>query len=133
MVKNISKAKRSKGSALTKRRPKPEIHDAEERILQEATKHLILNHGGLLVATAARAQPIKGIRIWIITVTLRYPTGHEGYVGDLLYDGEDFTFLTPLEVRKERVRQIDADPALKREWDDYRNSTLSAETEAFPT
>jgi hypothetical protein len=122
VVKNMSKAKPSKTVGVRKRRPKPRNVTAEERILRDATKHLILKHGGLLVATAAREQHIKGLGVWIITVTLRYPTGHEGYIGELLYDGDDFTFLTPLEVRKERVRQIDADPALQREWNEYRMS-----------
>ncbi len=41
-----------------------------------------------LVATALREARVKGFRVWIITVTLRYATGDEAYVGDLLYDGD---------------------------------------------
>ncbi len=135
MVKKVSKFVRSKASSVTKRRHKPVIVDEEEvmheeeEILRAATIHLIRKHGGLLVATGLREARIKRSRVWIITVTLRYPTGHEGYVGDLLYDGKDFTFLTPPEVVTQRVRQIDADPALEREWDEYRASTIAA-TEA---
>ncbi len=132
MVKKMSQVVRSKAGRVRKRRRKleileeEEVLDEEERILRAATIHLIRHHGGLLVATGLRETQLKRSRLWIITVTLRYPTGHEGYVGDLLYDGKDFTFLTPPEVVTERVRQIEADPALQREWDEYRASTLSA-------
>lgn len=128
MVKKLSKTVRSRASTVTKRRrkatEKKEVLDEEERILREATKHLVFQHGMFLVATGAREVSIKGIPVWIITVTLRYTTGHEGYIGDLLYDGEDFTFLTPPEVRKERAQQIAADPERTRQWNEYRASTL---------
>jgi hypothetical protein len=99
------------------------ILDEEEKILQKATIHLIMHHGGLLVATDLREQNEGGQRTWVITVTLRYPTGHEGYVGDLFYDGEEFTFLTPPEVLRERVRAVAADPERERKWNEYRAST----------
>src|SRR5437899_1017919 len=51
----------------------------EERILRAATIHLIRKVGGLLVATAVRETRVRGRPVWIIAVTLRYPTGHEGY------------------------------------------------------
>jgi len=126
MVKKPSKAKQSQASTVTKRRRKSAIPDEEERILQEATKHLVFNCGMFLVATGLREARIKGFKVWIITVTLRYTTGHEGYIGDLLYDGEAFTFLTPPEVRKERAGQIAGDPERMRKWDEYRASTLPA-------
>jgi hypothetical protein len=65
-----------------------------------------------------------GSRRWIIAVHLSYPTGHEGYLGDLLYDGEKFTELTDRDTMKERSKRIAADPALQREWDTYRAPTL---------
>ena len=43
---------------------------------------------------------------------------------DVLYDGQEFTFLTPPEVRKERARQIAEDPEKIRQWNEYRASTL---------
>jgi len=98
--------------------------DREEKILREATKHLVYEQGMFLVATGLRETRVKGLRVWIITVTLRYTTAHEGYLGDLLYDGENFTFLTPTEVRKDRARQIAADPERMRKWNEYRASTL---------
>src|SRR5262245_45245162 len=102
------------------------IIDEEEQILRAATIHLIRHHGGLLLATDLREQPAEGGRTWVLTVTLRYPTGHEGYIGDLLYDGKEFTFLTPEDVRKERARQISEDPEGVRNWNEYRTSTLQA-------
>jgi len=131
MVKKVSNTARSRVSATAKRR-KPQVTDdtesvdEEEQILREATKHLVFKHGMFLVATGIRETRIKALRVWIITVTLRYTTGHEGYIGDLLYDGEEFSFLTPPEVRKERARQIAADPERVRKWNVYRTSTLPA-------
>ena len=96
----------------------------EEEILRRATLELITKHGGHFVATGLRETRIKGIRAWIITVTLRYTTGFGGYVGDLLYEGEEFTFLTEQSVIDERVRQLAADPERIRQWHEYRASAL---------
>jgi hypothetical protein len=101
----------------------PEISQ-EEQILRAATLYLIQNHGMFLVATAAREARIRGVRVWIITVTLRFARGHEGYIGDLLYDGEQFTFLTEQALMDERAQKIAEDPEGLREWNDYRDSTL---------
>lgn len=65
----------------------------------------------------------NGSRRWIIAVHVRYPTGFEGYLGDLLYDGERFTELTDLEVMRERGRQIDADPRREQSWIAYQIET----------
>jgi hypothetical protein len=93
-----------------------EVVDEEERILRAATLELITKHGGHFVGTGLRETRVKGFRVWIITVTLRYAAGHEGYVGDLLYDGDNLTFLTEQPVIDERVRKIAADPeGLRRE------------------
>ena len=126
MVKKASKVTRANASSVTKRRRQPEVLDEEERILREATKHLVYKHGMFLVATGVREARIKGFRVWIITVTLRYGTGDEGYIGDLLYDGEDFTFLTEQSVMDERARKIADDPERMRQWNEYRASTLHA-------
>jgi hypothetical protein len=98
--------------------------DEEEGILQAATLHLITKHGGLFVATGVREIHVKGFPVWIIKVMLRYPTGFDGYVGDLLYDGDNFKFLTEQSVIDERVRQIEADPEGVRQWNEYRAATL---------
>jgi len=126
MVRKLKKATRAKAAGATGPRKKPEILDEEEQILQAATIHLIRKVGGLFVATGLRQEENSGGRRWIVTVTLRYPTGHEGYVGDLLYDGEKFTMLTQDSVIDERVRQIAEDPERMRKWNEYRASTLQA-------
>ena len=128
MVKNGNKT-RSKAEKPKRRRQVPKLINKEERILRAATIYLIRKVGGLLVATGVREErDSKGSRTWIITVTLRYPTGHEGYVGELLYDGTDFSLLTPDDVMKERARKIAADPEGIRKWDEYQASTLQAAT-----
>jgi hypothetical protein len=122
MVKKGSK--RAKASTVTKSRREPEDLDEEERILREATGYLITKHGMFLVATGLREVRIKGFRVWIITVTLRYGFGDEGYIGDLLYDGEAFTFLTEQSVMDDRARKIAENPERIRQWNEYRASTL---------
>jgi hypothetical protein len=124
VVKKLKKDVQASASRTLSRRKKPEIDDEEESILRAATLHLMMKYGSLLVATGVREASIKGFKVWIITVTLRYATGHEGYVGDLLFDGETFTFLTEQAVMDERVRQIAEDPERTRKWNEYRASTL---------
>jgi hypothetical protein len=115
--------KLGKRARVTKQTIDRDATNHEERVLALATQELVLHHGGLFVATAGRQTRIKGTLVWIIDVTVRYPTGHEGYVGDLLYDGEQFTFLTHPSVVDERVRQIEVDPEAIRKWNEYRAST----------
>lgn len=126
MVKKLRNDGRANAARTKKARNRPEVNTEKEQILRAATIHLIMKHGGLLVATALREERDGGARRWVITVTLRYPTGHEGYVGDLLYDGKEFTFLTPAGVIDERVRQIGEDPERMRKWNEYRSSALPA-------
>jgi hypothetical protein len=123
VVKKLKNKVRASAARTMSCRKEPEIKE-EEQILRAATMLLGRKHGRLLVATGAREISIKGFQAWIITVTLRYPTGHEGYVGDLLYDGETFTFLTEQSVMDERKRKIADDPEGIREWNEYRDSTL---------
>ena len=117
---------RAKVAEATRPKRLPEISDEEEQIIREATKHLILKHGMFLVATGVREECMGGCQQWIITVTLRYPTGHEGYIGDLRYDAKEFTFLTEQSVMDERARKIAEDPERIRKWNEYRASTLQA-------
>jgi hypothetical protein len=126
VVKKATERTRAKAAAGARGKQEHERMDQEEEILRAATLHLITKHGMFLVATGLREASVKGIRIWIITVALRYTTGHEGYIGDLLYDGEEFTFLTPPEIRKERARQIAADPERTTKWNEYRASAVQA-------
>jgi hypothetical protein len=124
MVKKVIKRTRAKASPGSRRRRKPEVLPEEERILREATQHLVFQHGMFLVATGIRETHIKGLRVWIITVTLRYAAGDETYIGDLLYDGAEFTFLTEQSVMDERARKLLNDPESIRNWNEYRASIL---------
>ena len=116
MLNQASRRTPSKAKKPIKRKLKPEIDEQHEEICRAATLYLITNVGGLFVATGVSQTSIKGFKIWIITVTMRYPTRHEGYVGDLLYDGDVFTMLTEDKVIGERVDKIAADPERKRKW-----------------
>ncbi len=123
MVKALRANTRRKGKRAT-RRAGPDAVNEEEQILRAATRYLIQKHGMFLVATGARKLRIRGIPVWVVSVTLRYDQGDEGYVGDLLYDGAAFTFLTDPSVVDERVRRIAEDPDRLRQWNEYRATTL---------
>jgi hypothetical protein len=110
-----------------RRNPRPEINPEEEEILKKAQIYLLFEAGRPMLWTVAGIREEKaedGSRRWIIAVNLRYPTGFEGYLGDLLYDGKMFTELTDLELMRERARQIAADPEGRRQWDEYRTASL---------
>jgi hypothetical protein len=105
----------------------PEINQEEEEILRKAQKYLLLEAQRPHLWTVADIREEKGedgSRRWIIAVNLRYPTGFEGYLGDLLYDGAKITELTDLELMRERARQIAADPEGRRQWDELEASAL---------
>jgi hypothetical protein len=101
------------------RRQRPGIDAEQEDILQKAQIHLLFEAKRPMLWTVAGIRQERsddGSRRWIIAVHLRYPTGHEGYLGDLLYDGARFTELTDLELMRQRARQIAADPERDRKW-----------------
>ena len=123
-VKQATQHRQAKAAEATRPNRLPDSTDEEEQILRAATIYLIRKVGGLFVATGLREEHDQRGRRWIITVTLRYPTGQEGYVGELLYDGKEFTLLTEESVIDERVRQIAADPQGIRQWNEFRTSTL---------
>jgi hypothetical protein len=103
------------------------INEQEEQILQRAQIYLLFEAKRPMLWTVAGIREEKGadgIRRWIIAVHLRYPTGFEGYLGDLLYDGARITELTDLELMRERAQQIAADPEGIRQWNEYRAATL---------
>ena len=104
---------RGKAAESKRRKRKPEINPEEEEILKRAQIYMLFEADRPMFWTVAGIREEKaddGSRRWIIAVNLRYPTGFEGYLGDLLYDGTRFTELTDLEVMRERGRQIAADP-----------------------
>jgi hypothetical protein len=124
MIKRVTRSTRAKAPKMNGRKEPAQIND--EEILRAATIYLIRTIGGLFVATGLRAVESKGRREWIVTVTLRYPSGHAGTVGELRYDGRDFSLLTEDSVIDRRVRQIAADPEGVRRWNEYRAATLRA-------
>ena len=121
------KAKAEKPVKARRRRatlPDPE----EEAILKRAQMYMLYEAQRPMFWTVAdirEEKAVDGSRRWIIAVHLRYPTGHEGYLGDLLFDGERVTELTDLELMRQRGREIAADPARQREWDEYRAANPS--------
>lgn len=117
-----------KNASSTSRRARPREFTEEEQFILRDAMCYCLHHFPMLWTTGGlREEPGKnGSRRWIIPVYLRYPTGHEGYLGDLLYDGKQFTELTDREIMRERAKQIAADPDRIRKWDEYRSSTLPA-------
>ncbi len=68
------------------------------------------------VAGIKEEKGLDGSRRWIVAVHLRFPTGHEGYLGDLLYDGAKITQLTDLELMQQRAQEIADDPERERRW-----------------
>ena len=124
MARKLKKQVQARVSATLRRRKKPELNAEEEALFRAATLHLITHHGMFLVATDVREARVKGFRVWIFTVILRYDKGDEGYVGDLLYDGDEFTFLTEQSIMDERIRKIAENPERLRKWNEYRASTL---------
>ncbi|MGP0067000.1 MAG: hypothetical protein ACLQGP_25835 [Isosphaeraceae bacterium] len=120
-----------KSPVAVARRPKArEITDEEEAILKKAQIYLLFEAGRPHLWTVADIREEKaedGSRRWIIAVNLRYPTGFEGYLGDLMYDGTRITELTDVELMRERSRKIAADPEGRRQWDELKASALRTE------
>jgi len=127
MVKKVTKKPRAKATGTPRRRSKREIFEEEEKILQRVQIYLLFEAKRPMFWTVAGIREEKaadGSRRWIIAVNLRFPTGFEGYLGDLLYDGERVTELTDLELMRERARKIAADPERDRMWNEYRASLI---------
>src|SRR5262249_43089444 len=124
-VKNVRDETR--GKTTTRRKKGPAINEEEEQILRQAQVYLLFEAKRPMLWTVAGIQEEKGAdgsRRWRIAVHLRYPTGFEGYLGDLLYDGARITELTDLDLMRQRASQIAADPEGLRQWHEYRASTL---------
>lgn len=91
----------------------------EERILRKAQEYLLFQAKcpSLWTVAGIREETCEtGSRRWVIAVHLRYPTGFEGYLGDLLYDGSTITEQTDRELMQQRARVIEADPEGIRQW-----------------
>jgi hypothetical protein len=128
MVSKAGERTRTIAAKATRRKKTPELNEEEEQVLKKAQIYLLFEAKRPMLWTVAGIRAEKGedgSRRWIIAVHLRYPTGFEGYLGDLLYDGERLTELTDLELMRERARQIAVDPEGIRQWNEYQASTLS--------
>jgi len=118
---------RSKAQKTAEGKRKPEIDEETELILRKAQTYLLFEAKRPMLWTVAAIREEKGddgLRHWIIAVHLRYPTGFEGYLGDLLYDGSKITELTDLDLMRQRAQQIADDPEGIRQWNEYRASTF---------
>jgi hypothetical protein len=127
LVQKARKDAQGKGRKAARPTRRPKINEEEEEILKKAQIYLLFEAKRPMLWTVADIREEKGddgSRRWVIAVNLRYPTGHEGYLGDLLYDGVRITELTDLELMRERARQIGAHPERDRKWHEYRASTL---------
>ena len=73
----------------TTRRPQTrEQIDEEEEVCWIAAIYCLRTFPTLWTVGDIREEPsVSGLRRWIVAVHVRYPTGHEGYVGDLLVEG----------------------------------------------
>ena len=126
-MKKANRQTRAKAATVPRRTKPPPLNQEEEEILKKAQIYLLFEAKRPMLWTVAGIREEKaedGSRRWIIAVNLRYPTGFEGYLGDLLYDGKKITELTDREVMRQRAREIAADPKGIREWNEYRASTL---------
>ena len=118
------KRTRQKGSEKAQRQNA--LTKEQEHILEEAMTYCLQHFPMLWTTGGAPEERLQddGSRCWVIRVYLRYPAGHEGYLGDLLYDGKTFTQLTDRDVMRQRAKEIAADPERMRQWNEYRASTL---------
>jgi hypothetical protein len=113
--------------AAARRTKTPKIDQEEEEILKKAQIYLLFEAGRPHLWTVADIREEKGedgSRHWIIAVNLRYPTGFEGYLGDLMYDGTRITELTDLELMRERSRQIASNPERDKKWNELQAAAL---------
>jgi hypothetical protein len=127
MVKKASQSTPAKAAAAAaaRRKKSAAIFEEEEKILRQAAIYCLRTFPMLwTVGGIKEEQGDNGSRRWIIAVYLRYPIGHEGYLGDLLYDGKTITELTDRAVMRQRAKVIAAAPERMRQWNKYRASTL---------
>jgi hypothetical protein len=103
----------TKATKATRRKNTPQLNEETEQILKKAQFYLLFEAKRPTfwnVAGIHEERGEGGSRRWIIAVHLHAPSGHEGSLGDFLYDGEQFTELMDVEVMRERVWQIAVDP-----------------------
>jgi hypothetical protein len=121
VVKKRTTPSRATATGRAKARSRPRFARGEE-ILRRAQIYLLFEAKCPMLWTVAGIREEKGAdgsRRWIIPIHLRYPTGFEGYLGDLLYDGARFAELTDRGLMQKRAEQIAADPERERKWHEY--------------
>ncbi len=129
MVRKAPEHPRRKAVKRERHSRRPRINQREEEILRGAQAFLLLDAKRPILWTVAGIREEKGSdgsRRWIIAVHLRYLTGHEGYLGDLSYDGTKFTQLTDPDLMQQRAQEIADDPQRERKWREYQTSGLSS-------
>jgi hypothetical protein len=127
VVRKAPEHPQKKASARKRRSRRPEVNRNEEEILRRAQAFLLFEAKRPILWTVAGIREEKGSdgsRRWVMAVNLRYPTGHEGYLGDLSYDGTEFTQLTDLGLMQQRAEEIADDPERERKWSEYQASSL---------
>ena len=93
----------------------PETVEAEDiRVARKAAIYCLFHYPSLWTAGLPRWNDAE--QRWTIPVILRYPTGHEAELGQLAFDGKEFTPLTERPVMDERARTLSEDPAFQRAW-----------------
>jgi hypothetical protein len=125
VVNKAKKRTRKKVPTTAGRARRRALTEEDENIISEAATYC-LHHFPMLWTTGGLPEERvgeDGSRHWIIRVYLRYPTGFDGYLGDLLYDGKQFTELTDRELMRQRAKAIAADPEGIRQWNELRAST----------
>jgi hypothetical protein len=83
-------------------------------VAQKAAVYCVLHFPTLWTARLPRWD--AAARRWVVPVVVRYPTGDEGELGDLAFDGHSFTLLTTHEEMARRARAIEQDPAFQHRW-----------------
>jgi hypothetical protein len=127
-AKNAKKRIPKKAPTSSKRKRVPELTEEELEIAIKASCYCFDHFPWLWTIGSVPEERVgdDGSRQWTIQVYLRYPTGFDGYLGDILYDGKEFTELTDRETMRERAKKIAADPERLRQWNEFRASTLPA-------
>ena len=117
-----------KTTRTPRRKREPEVTDEQWEIGKKTAIYCLM-HFPMLWTVGGVPQLVQddtGGQRWVIPVALRYPTGHGGEIGQLAYDGKEFTLLTDRAEMNERSRKIADDPEHLRKWNEHLASSLPA-------
>ncbi len=104
----MKKLRKETGPKASRPQKRGAVTAEDEHIISGAATYC-LRHFPMLWTTEGLPEECtgdNGARHWIIRLYLRYPTGFEGYLGDLRYDGAEFTELTDRSVMLERAGRL---------------------------